>query len=61
MFLKALPEKAGFSLVPVPTGVYSPSFSGLLRAGLQNPSRIQCCKIFVLAQVLLDLWELSLK
>lgn len=34
MFLKALPEKAGFSLVPVP------SFSGLLRAGLQNPSGV---------------------
>lgn len=53
-------------------------FSGLLRAGLHNPSSVyssdfpvdqdmlfycgvQCCKIFVIAQVLLDLWELSLK
>lgn len=40
MFLKALPEKAGISFVPVPTGVCSPFFSGLLGAGLHNPSSV---------------------
>lgn len=70
MVLKALPEKRVFSFVPVPTGACNPFLAGLLGAGLHNPSSVYIQispwaetwgKIFVVAQVLLNLWELSLK